>query len=74
MNCRVVCALAPLKPLTQTLQERAEGPARQQLASVEQTMRLEDQSVNDKVGHTAALRRRLTDELLRRPARLWDTP
>lgn len=73
MNCRVVYALVPLKPLTQTLQERAEGMAREQIASVEQTMRLEDQGVNDKAGRAAALRH-LTDELLRRPARLWDTP
>lgn len=71
MNCRVVYALVPMKPLTQTLQERAEGMARQQLTSVEQTMRLEDQAVNDKAGYMAALRR-LTAELQRRPARLWD--
>lgn len=71
MGCRVVYALVPMKPLTKTLHEQADKVARDQLASVEQTMRLEDQGVRDPESQAATLRH-LTNELLRRPARLWD--
>ena len=71
LGCRLVYALVPEKPLAETVRERAELIAERQLKAVEQTMRLEDQSVKDT---TAAkdLRRQFVDELLRRPARLWD--
>jgi predicted DNA-binding mobile mystery protein A len=71
LGCRLVYALIPEKPLTETVGERAELIAERQLKAVEQTMRLEDQSVEDT---TAAkdLRRQFVDQLLRRPARLWD--
>jgi predicted DNA-binding mobile mystery protein A len=71
LGCRLVYALIPEKPLAETVSERAELIAERQLKAVEQTMRLEDQSVK---GTTAAkdLRRQFIDELLRRPARLWD--
>jgi predicted DNA-binding mobile mystery protein A len=71
LGCRLVYILIPEKPLTETVSERAELIAERQLKAVEQTMRLEDQSVEDA---TAAknLRRQFVDELLRRPARLWD--
>jgi len=63
--------LIPEKPLAETVRERTELIAERQLKAVEQTMRLEDQSVKDA---TAAkdLRRQFVEELLRRPARLWD--
>ena len=71
LGCRLVYALVPERPLAQTVTKRAELIAERQLKAVEQTMRLEDQSVKDT---TAAkdLRRQFMDELLRRPARLWD--
>jgi predicted DNA-binding mobile mystery protein A len=71
LGCRLVYVLIPEKPLTETVIERAELIAERQLKAVEQTMRLEDQSVEDP---TAAkdLRRQFVDQLLRRPARLWD--
>ena len=71
LGCRLVYALIPEKPLAETVRERAEIISERQLKAVEQTMRLEDQSVKDT---TAAkdLRRQFMDELLRRPARLWD--
>jgi predicted DNA-binding mobile mystery protein A len=71
LGCRLVYALVPEKPLAETVRERAELIAERQLKAVEQTMRLEDQSVK---GATAAkdLRRQFVEELLRRPARLWD--
>lgn len=73
MGCRVVYALVPERPLGDTLQERATQIADRQLASVEQTMRLEDQAVIGKARQNEG-RQRLIAELLRRPARLWDEP
>jgi predicted DNA-binding mobile mystery protein A len=71
LGCRLVYALIPEKPLAETVRERTELIAERQLKAVEQTMRLEDQFVKDA---TAAkdLRRQFVEELLRRPARLWD--
>jgi len=53
------------------VRERAELVAQQRLAAVEHTMRLEDQSVKGKAASND-LRRQFIEELLRRPARLWD--
>ncbi len=71
LGCRVAYAFVHLKPLTATLEERALQAAERQLSSVEQTMRLEAQAVNDEEQRKRT-RQRLADELLRRPARLWD--
>ena len=71
MGCRLVYALVPTKPLAQTLEERASKLAKQKLAAVEQTMRLERQEVHGAAAQKEA-ERRLIAELLRRPARLWD--
>jgi predicted DNA-binding mobile mystery protein A len=71
LGCRVVYTFVPLKPLTTTLEERALQLAERQLSSVEQTMRLEEQAVDDDVQRRRTLKR-LADELLQRPARLWD--
>jgi len=73
LGCRLVYALVPIKPLTETIEERALQLARRKLAAVQQTMRLEDQEVHGKTEQKDA-ERRLVDELLRRPARLWDEP
>jgi predicted DNA-binding mobile mystery protein A len=71
MGCRLVYVLVPNKPLTKMLEERASDLARRKLASIDQTMRLEDQEVTDASFKTQA-HQRLINELLRRPARLWD--
>lgn len=71
LGCRFVYALIPEKPLAETVRTRAEAVAQRQLASVQQTMRLENQSVSDKAV-SDRLRDQLMEELLRRPARLWD--
>jgi predicted DNA-binding mobile mystery protein A len=71
LGCRLVYALIPEKPLTDTIRKRASLMTKLQLASVEQTMRLEAQGVTDKAQHTEA-HQRLVERLLRRPARLWD--
>jgi predicted DNA-binding mobile mystery protein A len=71
LGCRLVYVLVPERPLAETVRDRAELIAERQLASVEHTMRLEDQAVpGRKAGKE--LRRRLIEDLLRRPARLWD--
>jgi predicted DNA-binding mobile mystery protein A len=73
LGCRLVYILVPEKPLTETIRHRAAILAERQLASVEQTMRLEAQGVSDKTQH-AESHRQLVEKLLRRPARLWDEP
>jgi predicted DNA-binding mobile mystery protein A len=73
LGCRLVYALVPEKPLANVVHERADLVARRQLASVEHTMRLEDQAVQDKKAREE-LHRQSVEELLRRPARLWDEP
>lgn len=71
LGCRLVYAFIPVNPLTETMQERASQLAKQRLASIEHTMRLEAQAVNDPAARKEALGR-LEEELLRRPQRLWD--
>ena len=71
MGCRVVYMLVPEKPLSDMLHERAQAVAERQLLSVEQTMRLEAQEIESGKRRKADLQR-LTETLLRRPARLWD--
>jgi predicted DNA-binding mobile mystery protein A len=71
LGCRVIYALIPERPLGDAMRERAALIADRQLASVEQTMRLEDQGVSDKARQSEA-HERFVQELLRKPARLWD--
>lgn len=71
LGCRVVYALVPIRPLAQVVLDRAEQLADKQLASVHHTMSLEDQAVRDKQANKE-LRRRFLEDLLRKPARLWD--
>lgn len=71
LGCRLVYALVPEKPLADTVLERAELLARQRQVAVEHTMRLEDQAVKDKRA-ARALYEQIVEDLLQRPARLWD--
>src|SRR5580700_5641549 len=71
LGCRLVYALVPERPLAETVREQAELVSERHLANVDQTMRLEDQAVRGKAA-AKTLRNRLIEELLRRPARLWD--
>ena len=71
LDCRLVYALVPIRPLAEVINARANTVAERRLASVEQTMLLENQAVRDKKGR-AAMKRQLIAELLRKPARLWD--
>src|SRR6202050_2269968 len=70
LGCRLVYALVPERPLAETVREQVELFPPRPLANVEQTMRLEDQAVRGKAV-AKEQRRRLIEELLRRPARLW---
>ena len=71
LGCRLVYVLVPEKPLAETVRDRAELLAQRQQLDVEHTMRLEDQAVGSKTA-SRELRERLIEQLLRRPARLWD--
>jgi predicted DNA-binding mobile mystery protein A len=73
MGCKLVYAFVPERPLADTVRARAQMIAARQLGSVEHTMKLEDQAVNDSEA-SRELRERRVEELLRRPARLWDDP
>lgn len=73
LGCRLVYALVPEQPLAETVRERAELIAERQSGAVEHTMRLEDQAVTSKQA-SKDLRRQRIEELMRRPARLWDAP
>src|ERR1700683_5440062 len=70
LGCRLVYALVPDRSLAETVREQVELFPPRPLANVEQTMRLEDQAVRGKAV-AKEQRRRLIEELLRRPARLW---
>ena len=71
MDCHVVYLFVPRRPLTDTIRARAQDLAEQQLSAIEQTMQLENQAVGDKLRRNEALTD-IVNELLRRPARLWD--
>jgi hypothetical protein len=63
--------LVPERPLAEVVKERAELIAERQSKAIEHTMRLEDQAVRDKKA-ARALREQAIEDLLKRPARLWD--
>lgn len=73
LGCKLVYALIPERPLADVVRARAELIAAKQSRAVEHTMKLEDQAVTDS---TAAreLREHRIEQLLKRPARLWDEP
>lgn len=73
LGCRVVYALVPETALGDTLRMRAERLADRQLDAIGQSMKLEDQAVDDG-DERARQRARLVEQLLQRPARLWDEP
>ncbi|MDG2520418.1 mobile mystery protein A [Caulobacter segnis] len=73
MDCQLVYAMVPNRPLVDMIRERAEVRADEQTASVSHTVRLENQAL------TADDQRRqreiLIDQLLRgKLSRLWDEP
>ena len=71
LGCRLVYVLVPERPLGETMRRQAEQAADKELAAVEQTMLLEAQTVTSRQARHEA-RGRLIDQLLQKPARLWD--
>jgi predicted DNA-binding mobile mystery protein A len=71
LGCRVVYILIPARPLSETLHDRAHQAAERQLSAVEQTMRLEDQTVRSSKFRKRTINE-IVDKLLRRPSKLWD--
>ncbi|HJR57396.1 MAG TPA: mobile mystery protein A [Rhizomicrobium sp.] len=71
MGCRVVYVLIPDRPLTETMKNRAQQIAERRLASVEQTMLLEAQSVDGRK-HRHETLKQLVDRLMHRPSGLWN--
>jgi predicted DNA-binding mobile mystery protein A len=67
LDCTLVYALVPNKPLDQTIRERARQWLRRRRAPVEHSMMLEDQNVASKDSEA------LLDEVLRdtNPSRFW---
>ncbi|MGY3149261.1 putative DNA-binding mobile mystery protein A [Bradyrhizobium sp. USDA 3397] len=71
LGCRLVYVLVPERPLAEVVTKRAAEIAERQSRAIEQTMRLEDQAVEDNRA-ARALREQAIEDLLKRPARLWD--
>ncbi|WP_271613414.1 mobile mystery protein A [Bradyrhizobium sp. CCBAU 51627] len=71
LGCRLVYVLVPERPLAEVVTKRAAEIAERQSRAIEQTMRLEDQAVDDNQA-ARALREQAIEDLLKRPARLWD--
>lgn len=61
LDCRLVYALVPRKPLNELVRERAANLARKQLRATDHSMRLEDQSVDPAEAEDQL--RRLTQDL-----------
>ncbi|MHB0772914.1 mobile mystery protein A [Bradyrhizobium sp. 1.29L] len=71
LGCRLVYVLVPERPLAEVVTKRAAEVAERQSRAIEQTMRLEDQAVENNQA-ARALREQAIEDLLKRPARLWD--
>ena len=71
LGCRVVYLFVPDVLLEETVRSRAQQIADRQLSVLNQTMRLEDQSVRDKEARSR-MRETLVAELIDDPSRLWD--
>lgn len=73
MDCQLVYAMVPKRPLVEMLRERAEVKADEQIAGVNHTMRLENQALT--ADDQRRQRELLIDQLLRgNLSRLWDEP
>ena len=68
LDCTLVYALVPKKPLDAMVRDRARALAQQRLSSIEHSMRLEDQGVSGKISEAQL------EEMIRNtnPSRLWD--
>jgi predicted DNA-binding mobile mystery protein A len=69
LDAELIVALVPRKPVAATLRARAELIAREEMRAVTNTMRLEDQQVDNEA--TREEYAKLVDTLLTRPQKLW---
>lgn len=73
LDCTLVYALVPRKPLSELVEDRARALADAQLARLHHTMSLEDQALSPQ--DLGAERERLTRAFLEAsPRRLWEEP
>lgn len=71
LDCQLVYALVPKTTLDETVRQRAQVLAEENLARIHHTMRLEDQALRE--GELSAELERLTNSMLSgRPSRLWE--
>jgi len=70
LDCTLVYALVPNKPIDDLLRVQAARIADEQLARTHHSMRLEDQALDPR--DLAEARTSLINELLHEPRRLWD--
>jgi len=75
LDCTLVYALVPNKPLEQTLRERARLFARRRSEPIEHSMALEDQALEDQKVQRKETEA-MIDEVVREtnPRRFWDEP
>ncbi|HEX4117691.1 MAG TPA: mobile mystery protein A [Rhizomicrobium sp.] len=71
LGCRVVYVFVPKQSLEDSVRARAQIIADKQLSALNQTMRLEDQSVRGKRARRT-MREKLIADLVNDPSRLWD--
>lgn len=71
LNCELVYAFVPRKPLQEILRDRATEVARRQIAPVSHSMKLEDQGVSSE-SERNALNRRISRLLSGNLKKLWD--
>lgn len=71
LDCRLVYALVPRKPLDELVAERATLLAKKRLKATRHTMALEDQSVGE-TDEAAQLERMIHDLIAQSGTKLWD--
>jgi len=71
LDCRLVYALVPCKPLAELVYERARALAKRRLRSVSHSMALEDQAV-DEEDEKAHLERLVQELMSKRGSALWE--
>ena len=73
LGCTVIYTLAPIRPLEETLRDRAGEIADRQIVRTHHTMKLENQALGAR--ELKAERERLIEALMAgNPRRLWDSP
>lgn len=72
LDCKLFYVLVPNRSLSDQLAERADQVAEEQLAAVDQTMKLEKQAVSNS-RQRKAMKQRIILSLLDKPSRLWQT-